>query len=659
MVTLLSVWGHKTPDELLTDIRAADPESDMSEDDLKSVTQFLYENKLTLDPPADDTESFARQEAAKRIPLHEMLVHRYLFFRIPLFNPQGFLKRFEAPAQIFFKRSTWMVIAVMGVIGLVFAARQWDEFVTTFLYFFTLEGFVFYALTLAIIKVLHELGHAFAARHFGARVPVIGVAFLVMFPILYTDTTDAWRLMSRRARLFIDAGGMMVELGIACLTIFAWSFLPDGPLRSVAFFAATTSWVMSLFVNLNPFMRFDGYYLMGDFFRVQNLQKRGFEWGRWVMRETLFALGKPQPFPLSPRAKIGFTTYAYCTWIYRFFLFIGIAILVHHLFPKAIGIVLFTIEILFFIVMPIAREMKVWGDHHMRILSTTRGRTTLAISALLLAAFFIPWQSTIRAPALLQPAQSTEIFPPAAAKIDTIWVKSGQTVKAGETLISLSAPHLIHEARQARQRLALIDAQMNRAAANLNERRFAATLIEARAKEIGTLSGLAALENQLVLRAPHDGIVTDLPETLHTGRFVAMSEPLLRLIGPEPAQLIIFPPDYKVARLQDGADLRFISDDPMRDRIKGSITAISPTSTGTVEHPIVTSIAGGPIGVTENTQGQLVPDTQVFRVDASVSNTDARLRAQRGLVHIKATPESPATSLWRSVMAVLIRETDF
>jgi len=176
-----------------------------------------------------------------------------------------------------FKRNTWVFIFIIGLIGLFFTARQWDQFTTTFMHFFTLEGFIFYAITLTLIKALHELGHAYTARHFGVRVPIIGVAFLVMFPILYTDTTDAWRLTDKRKRLLIDSGGIIVELSIAAISLFLWSFLPDGPARSAAFFAATTSWVLSLMVNLNPCMRFDGYYLLGDLFGIQNMQARGFE----------------------------------------------------------------------------------------------------------------------------------------------------------------------------------------------------------------------------------------------------------------------------------------------------------------------------------------------------------------------------------------------
>lgn len=660
-VTLLSVWGPKPAQDVLDAYHAKDPDTPIDESDIKALAQFLYENKLTLDPPADDCESFARQEAAMRTPLHEMIVHKYLFFKIPLFKPETFLRRFEWLSAPFFHPATWAGIGLIGLIGVIFALRQWDEFVTTFMHFFTFEGMIFYGLTLAIIKALHELGHGFAARHYGCRVPVIGLAFLVMFPILYTDTTDAWRLRERRARLFIDAGGMMVELGIACLAIALWSFLPDGPARSAAFFAATTSWAMSLFVNLNPFMRFDGYYLIGDFFRIQNMQKRGFEWGRWLMRETLFGLGKPQPFPLSTKAKVGLATYAYCTWIYRFFLFIGIAILVHHLFPKAVGIVLFTIEILFFIGLPIWREMKVWGDHHMSILKSPRGRVTLTAAALLTAAFFLPWQTTLRAPALLQAAQSSELFAPAPAQITQIHVQNGQYIKAGDILISLSAPHLAHDRDQALQRLTLIDAQLGRSAANLTERRFGATLIDARAKEVDTLTGIDRLSRQLVLRAAHDGVISALPETLHQGRFVTGSERLLRVVDTRKQRLVILPKDYKVARLSEGADVRFIADDPLLPRVSGTLAPLPPTSATHIKDRVLTSLAGGPIAVTENDKGELVPNTQVFRAEAAVTpqTQPPTPRQYRGTAHIAARAESPATALWRGVMAVLIRETDF
>lgn len=659
-VRLLSVWKTAPAKEMLARANENSRDIAATEHDLKTLTEFLFAHKLTVQPPGEDTDSLAAQEHAKRQPLHEILVHKYIFFRIPLFNPQEFLKRNAALAAPFFRPMTWKIISLIGAAGLLFAARQWESFVRTFLHFFTLEGAVFYALTLVIIKSLHELGHAFAARHYGCRVPVIGLAFLVMFPILYTDTTDAWRLRNRKARLYIDGAGMMVELAIASISIFLWSFLPDGPARSAALFAATSSWVMSLFVNLNPFMRFDGYYLISDFFRLENLQKHGFAYGRWRLRESLFKLGTPPPISLSPRAKIGFTLYAYSTWVYRFFLFIGIAILVHHLFPKAIGIVLFTIEILFFITMPIWRELKVWGGQSMTIISTRRGQTTLGVFAVLLALFFIPWQSTARVPALLSPGLSTEIYSPAPAFLKTLHVKNGERVERGQVLAELTAPNLIHERQQSLQRLALIDAQLSRMAASLEERRFGSTLIEAHAKEVATLSGIDALERELTIRAPYTGLISELESSIHSGRYVKHSQRLMRIIGTQASALHLYPAEPLAERISLGAQVKFISDDPLLPKLHGKVHTLAPTSVNEIEDRLLTSLGGGRIAVYEDAKGRFIPETQVFAAGANLESKAPLIIGQhRGVAHIKVSPESPAAALWRSVMRVLIRETDF
>ncbi len=656
-VDILSQWKAEPVDAALERLRSYHP--DVEEDELKEMAGFLFAQKLTESPPGDNPEVLARQEAAARKPFHEQLIHKYLFFRIPLFHPQKFLCATAPYLGFMFKPKTWMMIAAIGGVGLFFAARQWQQFLATFMHFFTVEGFIFYALTLVIIKAFHELGHAYTARHFGARVPIIGVAFLVMFPVLYTDTTDAWRLTEKRKRVLIDAGGMLTELAIASIAIFLWSFLPDGPARSAAFFAATTSWVLSLMVNLNPCMRFDGYYLLGDSFGIQNLQSQGFELGRWKMREFLFGLGRPKPIAASARKEFGLLCYAYATWIYRFFLFIGIALLVHHLFPKALGIVLFIIEISIFIALPIWRELKHWGSQAMTIFTTPRGRITLFLLTMACAAFFIPWQSKLRAPALLRPALQSEIYPAAPAHIEAIYVKIGDKVKSGDPLMRLQSPALNFSRAQSQQRINMLTAQLNRKASDLNERRLSAVIDDDLAAEIMTLRAVEAEIAELTVRAPHDGIISTLPEALHVGRDVTASQRLMRVIAPGEYELLALASEAHAARLSAGADFIFISDDARAPKITGRLSHLSPTSEADITERILTSQAGGPIAVHEDKSGQLVANSPVFKLRGTPSPTARPARAQRGIAIIKAKPQSPASALWRSVVRVLIRETDF
>ncbi len=662
---LLKLWtdlpqNSENPLEtLLEKSRQTYPETIITSDDIEEMTSFILTQNLSVHPPQNDSETFAKREAAMRRPWYETILHKYLYFRIPLVKPTKFLNAFAPSLRWMFNPLTWMVIGVLGLIGLYFTSRQWDQFLTTFWHFFTFEGFIFYGITLVILKSLHELGHAFTAHHFGARVPIIGIAFLVMFPVLYTDTTDAWRLTERRKRLLIDGGGMIVELGIACLAIFLWSFLPDGPARSMAFFIATASWTLSLIVNLNPCMRFDGYYLLGDFFNVQNLQKHGFDMGRWKMREVLFDLGAPKPFDTSPVREKGLCAYAYTTWVYRFFLFIGIAILVHHLFPKAIGIVLFTVEILWFIVLPIWREMKNWWSFRMTILSTRRGRLTLSAGLILLAILFWPWQGRIAAPALLQPVQHTEIYPASAGYIDRIYVKSGDTVRKGDPLFTLSSETVLHEREQSRRRLALIDAQIDRRTASLIERRAGHLLDADKQAEIAVHKGLNNLISDLVILAPHDGYVSDVMSRLHKGRFVQNTSRLARIINPTDYEIIAFPGENSALRLQKNAKVKFISDEPYQSGIEGHIDKISPTSLSQIKIREITSYHGGRLGVVDNPDGTLSPQKPILKVRIQCEDCPAFTRFHRGTAFLDAKAQSPAMAVWKNIARVLIRETDF
>mgnify|MGYP003334714572 CR=1 FL=1 len=80
---------------------------------------------------------------------------------------------------------------------------------------FSWEGFASYGLALTAVKVLHELGHAYTCKRYGCRVPAMGLAFLVMWPMAYTDTNESWRLKDNRQRLAVSAAGILTELVVA------------------------------------------------------------------------------------------------------------------------------------------------------------------------------------------------------------------------------------------------------------------------------------------------------------------------------------------------------------------------------------------------------------------------------------------------------------
>ena len=659
-LTLLQNW-KAGPIEAMSEAVAKDNLSDV---DILAMSDFLYAQQLTIEPPGGTVDALANREAAKRRPFYEILVHRYLFFRIPLFAPDRFLRAVYPFIAPLFTKWTLIISALLGVIGLYFATAQWEQFVRTFWHFFTLEGLIFYVLALAAIKSLHELGHAFMAHHFGARVPTLGVAFLVMFPILYTDTTDAWRLLDKRKRLLIDGGGMIVEIIIACLSLCLWAFLPDGPMRSLAFFAATTSWAFSLLVNLNPCMRFDGYYLLSDMFGIHNLQKTGFALGRWKMRECLFDLRAPKPSEDDGTRLIGLLSYAYTTWVYRFFLFIGIALLVHHMFPKAIGIVLFSIEIIFFIIRPIWGELKNWWSLRMDILPRLRARASLGAFLLLLGFMIWPWHRQISAPARIEPSQYSDIFPPLTTKIKGIHVENDMRVTHGDALFTLSSETLEFEIEQSRARLNLLDAQIARRNSNLEERRSGTLLDDEYRREQAAYAGLIAQKDKLVIKAPQDGIISGLSPHLHEGRMIALTQSLARISNPENVSLLALAPEQDAQHIAQNAPLIFIADDPALPKLTAVILKQAPTARSDIEEAELTSLYGGKIAVHPEGDDGLIPVNPVYEVRAELDNfddytSDAKGRTIRGLAKIKGPREAYLSRIGKQIWRVLIREGDF
>ena len=84
-----------------------------------------------------------------------------------------------------------------------------------------------------VVKTLHELGHGFVARRFGAEVHDMGIMFLVFTPIPYVDASSASALPEKTRRALVGAAGMIVEVFVAALAFYVWpsnlvrSFRPD------------------------------------------------------------------------------------------------------------------------------------------------------------------------------------------------------------------------------------------------------------------------------------------------------------------------------------------------------------------------------------------------------------------------------------------------
>ncbi len=658
-ITLLKYWSLGDP-ATIAQRAGQDIGRPVQIEEIEDFFKFLLSNGLTEDSAQGSYKDFYEQHQAGQQSWHQKLLHSYLFFRIPMVHPEKFLKRTLPTFEFLFSKAMLVMVAVLTLVGLYFVGRQWDEFTNTFLFFFSLEGAMYYAISLIFVKIAHELGHAYMATRYGCRVPTMGVAVLLMMPLLYTDVTDAWRLKEKRKRLMIDAGGMFVELYIAGIATFLWAFLPDGSLRSIAFIVGTTSWIMSILVNLNMFMKFDGYYIFSDALGVPNLQERSFALGRWKMRELLFGIKSPIPEVFSDRMRRTLISFAWGVWIYRFFLFLGIAFLIYSFAFKVLGIFLFAVEIIWFLAMPVYKELKEWWSLRTIIMKTNRTKITAALTVMMVALFVTPWSSKVKVPAIITAENQSSIHPLADGQIVKIHITEGQQVRQGQILLELRSPLLSFQIQQSKKHIALLKTLLGRRSADKTDRANSLVLTQELGAEQDKLLGMKKQLSDLTIRAPFDGHIRDLEPTLHEDEWINTSLQLATLVAPGKQVVRGYVSEQNLWRLKEGNAGKFIPEDPARPTFEVQLHSIDAIGTTKLEDDYLSSSYGGDIAVQKKEDEGNHTVTGQYRLVMSAkdnSKVSALSSTLRGSVHLYGQSESMASAIARQVMSVLIRES--
>lgn len=655
---MLARWHHGTGAAVCEAVRG-ETTLTPDRDQLVQMIRFLRANALIDMAAPSGREMWERQAQAMRRHWSSWLLHNYLFFRIPLVRPDPFLRAAWPLVQPLFSQVALVLFAALTVAGVYLVARRWDGFVHTFTQFANLEGLAWMGVALVVSKILHELGHAFTAHRYGCRVPTMGVAFMVLWPVLYTDTSDGWALTSNRKRLAIGAAGMIAELGVAVLATLVWAFTDDGPVRSAAFFLATAGWTASLIINLNPFMRFDGYYLMADWLDEPNLQPRAFAFGRWALREILFGFGDAPPEPLPRGRRRLFVVYAWATWLYRLMLFLGIALLVYAFFIKVVGILLFVVEIAWFILKPMSGEMKEWWKRRGDMRLNAHALGSLAVLGLLLAVLFVPWRATVVLPAVLEAERSHEVHAPEAARVAAVLVAPRDTVSAGQPVAELVNPDLTFQRQLNDLRLDVTRLSLDRAYADDEARADVPLLAADLQKLTAEADGLTARADRMVLRSAVSGRVTDLMPGLRPGLWVEPRAVLLRVVDSERGRVTAYARQEDLARLSPGAPARFHPDDALSPALTGTVTAVDDVNRPVLDHPMLAADQGGDVAARRDDQGRMLPEHSLYRVVVALDDPAAPPQLRRGTLRVDGEPESLAVRLWRTVVGVLIRESAF
>ncbi|MCE0495920.1 HlyD family efflux transporter periplasmic adaptor subunit [Vibrio salinus] len=624
---------------------------------LNSFLLFLRNNHLVQ--TSADTLIRQKEQQRESESWLKWLFRYHLAFRVPLCEPDVWLGKTLPVALPFMSRFFFQISVLAAIAGFWLASRQWESFIHGFSYLYSAEGAVISVITIILVKVLHELGHAFTCKRYGARVSTIGIMFILFWPVLYTDVSGAWRLKSRQHRIMIGAAGIFTEMVIAAWALLIWNFTDEGIVKSVLFTLSTTSLFLSLSINLSPLMRFDGYFILSDWCNMPNMQPRAFAMARWAIRKWMFGWKTKPPERFSAMRTRGVVIYALSTWIYRCTLYFSIALAVYHLVFKTLGILLFSVEIAYFLIFPLVREVRIWLKNYQEFHMNVKILRLFLFVFFIFLFLFVPWHHTVYAPAVLMAKQQQQLFVAEDAMLTGQYVNAGDKVVKGQLMFILISPKLDQAIEELKIQSRMLEKQIlfypfdKKAAADLQIVRDEFSIIKYRLNE------QKSLKEKLTIRAPYSGVVVDLQEHI-AGSWMAAGTVLGRVVGEEGTIAEAYINERDIARIGGQNKATFIPDDIHLSRFSLSIDRLARgVSTDLSAHPELSSSYGGPVATKLGRHKRIpVPQQAIYQVYLSDdSSLSAPLSQKKGAIVIKGKSQSIIHRMWNGVLKVAIRES--
>jgi putative peptide zinc metalloprotease protein len=580
-----------------------------------------------------------------------------LAVRIPLLDPDRFLERWLPWYRALFGFGGLILwLAVVGW-GMFAFASHWGELSRDFSdRVLAPQNLVLMWLTFPLLKLLHEFGHACAVKAWGGEVHEMGIMFLVLMPIPYVDASAASAFRETRRRVLVGAAGMVVELFVAAIALYAWLHAEPGLFRAVLYNVMLIAGISTVLFNANPLLRYDGYYILADLIQIQNLRQRGQQYLAHLVQTRLFGLQLPE-IEASRAEKRWFVFYTLASFLYRTFIMLAIAAFIASKY-MIVGVLLALWALGTAFVYPIAKGIGFLmfhaklRRHRLRAIATSAA--LVGVLAVLLFALPIPHWT--RADGVIWVPRDALVRAEADGFVREITAKPGAIVARGSPLVVLESRELLPRIRVLEAQLRLLEARAQ--AERLSDRvRWALTHEEI----VATREELEHVRRQfreLTVRSLTSGTFVlslpaqDLPDRfLHKGQEIGYVLPAETLT----ARVLVSQDDIDLVR-RGTQTVRVKLAGKMYETYEARIVREVPAASDSVKNLALSSVGGGEAPLDpQRTDKPKTLDTW-FEFELALPATRTSVLGAHVYARFEHPPEPIAWRLYRAVRQVFLRQ---
>ncbi len=452
--------------------RRAEPDAGdvPTQEDLVQLFSKLHAaDALHCDELANTSEQYTRHQRQRRAERLRRWLSP-LALRIPLLNPRRLLDRGLPLVAPLFGTAGSVIWLALIVTASVTAVLYWSELTHDLgERVLSPHNLLVLALIYPLVKALHELGHAFAARVYGGEVHEIGIMLLALMPVPYVNASAAAAFKDKRQRMVVGAAGIMVEALLAALALFVWLAVEPGMVQDMAFNVMLIGGLSTVIFNGNPLLRFDGYYVFADAIEIPNLGPRSTQYlGYWLQRYVFGAQAARSPVQADGE-RAWFIAYGSASFIYRLFIIFAIIVFVAGQF-LVIGVLLAIWAIIGQVLFPLIRTLTSLFKNPLILPQRRRVVSVLSGSGIALAVllFALPVPYWTYAQGVVWLPEHAQVRAGGDGFIQRLLVEDGAWVTPGTALFELDDPLLHAQVRrlEAEQR----EVQARYDAALLNDR---------------------------------------------------------------------------------------------------------------------------------------------------------------------------------------------